>query len=150
MKPDADAMLDHVEHLFGGDLDGLHEGRIELAWTDSKDGNLKYARTFGTDELNELVDEAVEVNSIEGQNVFISAALRKPETARIGRCTDNDFYGLTAYYVDLDDVGAAKAAHKRCGKHTQSTSIRIKCRCSAPKVLRRINMATAPPQRLPS
>ena len=32
LKPDAGQMLCQVEHLFGGDLDGCHEGLIELAY----------------------------------------------------------------------------------------------------------------------
>ena len=34
LKPDVEAMADHLEHLFGGDLGGHHEGMIEIAWTD--------------------------------------------------------------------------------------------------------------------
>ena len=122
MTPDKKAMLAHVEHLFGGDLDGLHDGRIELAWTDT-DGKLKHANTFGTDQLDELIDNAVEKNSIEGQNVYIGAALRKPDTPPFGRGTDADFFGLTAYYADLDDAGVAEAARSRCGSNLPTAVI---------------------------
>ena len=33
-EPEPVQMRRHVEHLFGGWLDGCHEGRIELCWTD--------------------------------------------------------------------------------------------------------------------
>jgi hypothetical protein len=59
IEPDPRQMLSHLEHLFGGDLDGCHEGRIELAWTDAGDGRLKHAAVFGTDEIDELAERAV-------------------------------------------------------------------------------------------
>jgi hypothetical protein len=34
--PNIDAMREHLEHMFGGYLDGYHDGKIELAWTDSQ------------------------------------------------------------------------------------------------------------------
>ena len=109
IEPDADQTLRHVEHLFGGYLDGCHEGKIELAWCDGKDGKLRHAATFGTDELDELVERAVKENRAPGQNVYVGQALRKPDIPPFGRCTDNDFFALTAFYVDLDDDVLASA-----------------------------------------
>jgi len=118
--PDMDAMRAHLEHLFGGYLDGCHEGLVELAWTDTKpiDGKyaLRHARLFGTDRLDELVDEAARLNSQPMCNVYIGAALRKPDTAFFGRGQDSDAYALTAAYVDLDDPGAATAAKEIYGR----------------------------------
>jgi len=31
IEPDAGQMLRHLEHLFAGDLDGCHDGKVELA-----------------------------------------------------------------------------------------------------------------------
>jgi RecA-family ATPase len=120
LTPDTVAMRAHLEHLFGGYLDGCHEGLVELAWTDTKpiDGKyaLRHARLFGTDRLDELVDEAARLNSQTMCNVYIGAALRKPDTAPFGRAQDSDAYALTAAYADLDDPGAATAAKKIYGK----------------------------------
>lgn len=103
-KPDSEQMLRHVRHLFeDGDLDGCHDGLIELAWTDGNDKRLRHAELFGTDELEELVDRAIKINQIPNQNVYIGQALRKPSTPRHGRCTDDDFFALTALYADVDD-----------------------------------------------
>ena len=88
-------MRRHVEHLFGGWLDGCHEGRIELCWTDARDGKLSHAVLFGTDELDELVERAVSENRIPGQNVYVGQALRRPDVAPFGRCGDDDFFALT-------------------------------------------------------
>ena len=41
-------MRQQLEHLFGGNLDGCHDGLIEIAYTDANDGKLKHARLFGT------------------------------------------------------------------------------------------------------
>ena len=117
IEPDADQMLRHVEHLFGGYLDGCHEGKIELAWCDGKDGKLRHAATFGTDELDELVGRAVKENRVPGQNVYIGQALRKPDIPPFGRCTDDDFFALTAFYVDIDDdvLASARGCYRQAG-----------------------------------
>ena len=109
-EPDANQMRRHVAHLFEGWLDGCHEGRIELAWTDARDGRLTRAAIFGTDELDELVERAVIENSHHGQNVYIGQALRKPGTALSSRCKDEDFFALTAFYADIDDDVTATAS----------------------------------------
>jgi hypothetical protein len=95
IAPDPEQMLRHLEHLFGGDLDGCHEGKIELAWCDGKDGKLRHAALFGTDEIDELIERAVRENRLPGQNVYIGQALRQPDIAPFGRCTDADFFALS-------------------------------------------------------
>jgi len=113
-EPEPVQMRCHVEHLFGGWLDGCHEGRIELCWTDQRDGKLSRAVLFGTDELDELVDRATSENRIPGQNVYVGQALRRPDVAPFGRCGDDDFFALTTLYADLDDdVTAAASASCR-------------------------------------
>ena len=92
-NPDIDAMRQHVEHLFGGYLDGCHEGLIELAWTETRPDEsgryrLKNARMYGTDQLEELVEEAARLNSQPMCNVYIGAALRHPDTPPFGRAQD--------------------------------------------------------------
>lgn len=114
-EPDLNAMRAHVEHLFGGDLGGCADGKIELAWTDSRPDavgryRLKNARLFGVTELDALVEFAARLNSVNNCNVYIGAALRKPDTSPFGRGQDSDAYALTCAYVDLDDPGAAGAA----------------------------------------
>jgi hypothetical protein len=108
-QPDTTAMMQHVEHLFGGYLDGCHDGLIELSWTDTKPDaagryRLAHARMFGTDKLDELVEEAARLNAQAMCNVYIGAALRHPDTAPFGRGTDRDAWALTCAYVDLDDA----------------------------------------------
>ena len=106
-------MQQHLEHLFGGFLDGCHDGLVEIAFTDYADHKLKHARLFGTDELEEAAHFAFTQNSISGQNVYVGAALRKPEAARDRRANDQDILCLTSFYVDLDDNNAAAEAKQR-------------------------------------
>ena len=110
IEPDPEQMRRHMAHLFEGFLDGCHEGKIELAWTDGRDGKLKHAAIFGTDELDELVARAVAENRKPRQNVYIGQALRKPDIAPFGRCNDSDFFALTAFYADIDDDVTATAS----------------------------------------
>lgn len=112
-EPHEDHIRRHLEHLFGGYLDGAQHGRIEIAWTDPASGDLNQARWFGTDELEEIVEFVVETNRHEGKNTYVGAALRKPDTAPFGRASDEDFYCLTAFYADLDDAEAVRSAPER-------------------------------------
>jgi hypothetical protein len=109
MQPDPDAMLRHLEHLFGGFLDGCHDGLIELAWTNGLDGKLKHAELFHTDAMEALAARAADINTIPGSNIYVGAALRKPGTPPFGRGDKKDYYAATAFFVDIDDEGAAEA-----------------------------------------
>ena len=109
-EPDPVQMRRHVGHLFEGWLDGCQEGRIELAWTDARDGKLRHAAIFGTDQLDELVERAVAENRRPGQNLYIGQALRQPGIAPFGRCGDDEVFALTAFYVDIDDDVTATAS----------------------------------------
>lgn len=115
IEPDPEQMHRHLEHLFGGELDGCHDGLIEISWTHHQPDAggrypLRHARLFRTDEIDEAVAEAAKQNRVPNQNVYVGAALRKPDTAPFGRATDEDFYALTAFYCDLDDEAAAATA----------------------------------------
>lgn len=114
-EPDQIAMRQHVEHLFGGDLGAHRDGLIELAWTDNRPDTagryrLKNARMYRVDQMDDLVVEAARLNCINNCNVYIGAALRKPNVAPFARAQDSDVLVLTCAYVDLDDPGAAGAA----------------------------------------
>jgi hypothetical protein len=110
IAPDPVQMRAHVAHLFEGWLDGCHEGRVELAWSDARDGALRHAVMFGTDELDELVERAVAENRKPGQNVYIGQALRKADVAPTGRAGDAAFAALTSFYADVDDDVTATAS----------------------------------------
>lgn len=127
-SPAAEAMRQHLEHLFGGYLDGCHDGLIELAWTDTRPDEsgryrLKNAAYFGTDQFDDLIAEAVRLNSTPMCNVYIGAALRKPGAAPFGRSKDEDAYALTAVYTDLDDQGATAAAKDVYGESAKPTMV---------------------------
>lgn len=115
-EPDRTAMLRHVELVFGGGFDGALDGLVELAWTDPATGTLRNAQMFGTDQLEELVERAAELNRTERCNVYVGAALRKPGTALAKRTADSDFHSAPFAWADIDDdcveaaIKAAKAA----------------------------------------
>ena len=115
LEPDTELMLAHVEHLFGGFLDGYQDGLIELAWTNSKPNpktgkyDLAFAHLYGTDQFDDLVKEAARLNSTPMCNVYIGAWLRKPGTAPFARTLDTDAWAMTAGYADLDDPGTTSS-----------------------------------------
>jgi hypothetical protein len=109
LKPNAEEMTAHVQHLFGDCLEGV----VELAWYDPNRKALDKGEMFALDRLDELVEKAVLINSQPGFNVYIGAALRKPGTFPMGRANDEDYFCTVAYYVDLDDPGVAEAAGQK-------------------------------------
>lgn len=118
LTPNQDDMLAHLEHLFGGYLDGCQDGLIELAWTDpapKEDGRypLRHAELFAADEWVALAERAAEVNGRPKTNVYVGAALRKPETSRFARAGDDDFYASACLWSDLDDKDANDQAKHR-------------------------------------
>ena len=123
LRPDVAAMRAHVGHIFSGLPEELQDSFIELAWTDARDGKLRHSRHFWTGELDELVDLAVRQNAKPGQNLYIGAALRGPDTPRERRSSDKDFCALTALYADFDDEGTLERAEKVCaGKGVPPTA----------------------------
>lgn len=123
--PDRAAMLRHVELVFGGGFDGALDGLVELAWTDPVTGSLRHAQLFGTDQLEELVDRAAELNRIERCNVYVGAALRKPETPPAKRTADGDFHSAPFAWadIDLDRVDAAVRMTKAAGMPATMTVV---------------------------
>src|SRR5262245_48534248 len=117
LAPNAEHMQAHLEHLFGGDLDGHHEGFIEIAWTtvDAAGAHhLNKAQLFATVQMEEAVAKAVEVNT-NGSNVYVGAALRKPGTPLLRRAGDRDVLCVTCAFIDCDDPGVAERAKLRWG-----------------------------------
>ncbi|HEX6011576.1 MAG TPA: hypothetical protein VFY87_07195 [Geminicoccaceae bacterium] len=117
LEPDPGTMRRHLDHLFGGDLDGLHDGLVELAWSDPGTGDLRHAELFATDRLDRLVETALRHNRVAGRNVYLGQALRRPDAPPSGRCGDAHFLALTACYADLDDdvVAQAREAYRARG-----------------------------------
>ena len=111
MTPNSDDMLQHLLHLFGDQ----QQGRVELAWRCARRGTLCEAQSYDLGCLEDLVMVACSHNEIEGQNVYIGAALRKPDSAPFGRATDADFYAAPANWCDLDEPGACARVRELCG-----------------------------------
>ena len=118
LAPNADHMRVHLEHIFGGEFDGHHDGLIEIAWTVvSRDGKhkLSKAELFRTDQIDEAVEKAASVNAA-GSNVYVGAALRKPGTSPGRRASDSDVLCTTCVWVDCDDPGVATRAKLKWGE----------------------------------
>jgi AAA domain/RepB DNA-primase from phage plasmid len=110
-RPNPVDMRRHLEHLFGGFLDGYQDGLIELAWTEaSPPYRLTHGQLYGTDQIDELVAHAVQLNATPKCNVYIGARLRRPDTPLTGRCSASDVMVATAYYADIDDGEASSKA----------------------------------------
>lgn len=123
LQPNIDAMRRHLQHLFGGLDIAYDDARVELAWTDGRDGRLSHAEIFTVATLDKLLERAVAENSKQGQNVYIGQALRHPNTAPFGRGSDKDFYALTAFYVDIDDDVVREAAEKYRARGCAPTAV---------------------------
>lgn len=110
-------MRTHLEHVFGGDLDGHHDGWIELrmlkgARDDPDRGSQSH--WFHTDELDELADRALEINRQPGWNAFFGQALLQTDGAPFGAASDSDYLASPCAYVDLDKAKAVTGAKDVC------------------------------------
>lgn len=117
LEPDRDAMLRHLEQVFGGAYEGAIDGLIELAWIDPQTGSLSRGQLFGTDQLEEITDRAAELNRNPGCNVYVGAALRKAGSPSDKRARDSDFYCSPFAWADIDEnrVAAAIKTAKAAG-----------------------------------
>lgn len=123
LQPSAEQMRRHLHHLFGGLDRAYDDAKIELAWTDGRDGRLRHAEIFTVSDLDRIASRAVEINRTPNQNVYIGQALRHPHTAPFGRGSDSDFYALTALYIDIDDDVVATAARIYRARNCSPTAI---------------------------
>src|SRR5664280_1386527 len=107
LTPNPEDMRAQLEFLFGGELDGHHEGLIEIS-------DLTQSRLFQTDQIEEAVAFAERMNE-QQKNVYVGATLKKPDTARGKRTNLTDVLCATAAWVDCDEEGAANSAKDKWG-----------------------------------
>lgn len=117
LSPSVQQMRDFLEHIFGGDLDGLHEGLVEIAYTTPQNAVI-YAAHFGTHLLDDAAEFASKVNSKPGCNVYVGMALRRPDNTPWNKRTTKDHVlGTTVLWDDWDhdaEYQHAKQAMKFC------------------------------------
>jgi hypothetical protein len=117
LSPAVQQMRDFLEHIFGGDLDGLHEGLVEIAYTNDQNAVI-YAAHFGTHLLDDAADFAAKVNARPGCNVYVGMALRRPDnTPWNKRTTKLHVMGTTVLWDDWDhdaEYQHAKQAMQFC------------------------------------
>ena len=103
-----------TETAVGSDL---HDGLVEIAWGtfDPAAGRplIDHARLFALGEIDQAVALAARVNAV-GNQVYVGAALRKPETARNRRTGKSSFYGSFFAWTDEPDWSAVKAHTADC------------------------------------
>lgn len=117
LTPNREDILAHLWAYFGPKTihpgSPVANGLIEVAWSKGPGEPPTSARLFSTFDLPAIADFAVEKNSIDGQNVYIGATLRRADTAPFGRSVKEDFLAATACFVDLDKAGSVAAAVAR-------------------------------------
>jgi hypothetical protein len=112
-EPDHEAMHRHVQALFGGASAWALGGLVELAWTDASPPHaLSHAAVFPLTERQALVEKAVALNRRPGCNVYIGAALRRPDVTGSKRCSDAAFHAASFAWADID-TNAVDAALAR-------------------------------------
>jgi hypothetical protein len=88
-------------------------GLVELAWTDASPPHaLSHAAVFPLTERQALVEKAVALNRRPGCNVYIGAALRRPDVTGSKRCSDAAFHAASFAWADID-TNAVDAALAR-------------------------------------
>ena len=108
--PNPDMMQRHMDLLFKDQV----AGAIELSWRDHESKSIDRAdNRNGPCSTDRVAERAKEINRVDGQNVYIGAALREGTVPLDKRCGDADFFRLPALYADLDDPGAYEAAQEK-------------------------------------
>lgn len=108
--PNAADIRRHLNWLTEPARGAFDDALVEIAWApDLADGDVKAARLFGLDELDEATAFAVTTNN-RGLNVYLGAVLRLPDAPRDRRGKTENFYVATAMRVDIDeDYDATRA-----------------------------------------
>jgi hypothetical protein len=109
LLPNREAIKSHLNQLFGGAKDGL----IEVAYTPSNSKAVNQAEFFNVNDIEKAVDFIVKVNSQDGVNTYVGAALRNPDTAPFMRSSNEDYYLSNYVWADLDDADSAKNAKEK-------------------------------------
>ena len=109
LSPNRDDIKSHLNSLFSGSEDGL----IEIAYTPPQNGAVNKAEFFNVNNIDAAVDFVERINSIEGVNTYVGAALRKPDTAPFMRSNSDDYYKSFYAWADLDDADAARTAKEK-------------------------------------
>jgi hypothetical protein len=111
-------MLEFLIERFGDAL----EGQIDIGHFDGKNGGLTEFRRFDLDDFEAAVEHAAKVNAVEGQSVYVRAALIKPEAPR--KVADEHFLAAPGPWVDCDDEKSV-AAVKELEAGEKPTAITI-------------------------
>lgn len=109
LLPNRDAIQSHLNQLFGGAKDGL----IEVAYTPANSKAVNQAEFFNVTDIEKAVDFIVKINSQDGVNTYVGAALRNPDTAPFMRSSNEDYYLSNYVWADLDDADSAKNAKEK-------------------------------------
>lgn len=103
-----------LELLVKSNLDGLHDGLIEIAWSaPDREGVISgpnRAACFGTDQIDEAVACAIKVNSVDKYRVYWGGGLRTPNAPRGKRTKKIHFHGAVFVWIDCDKPGDAERA----------------------------------------
>lgn len=115
LSPDKKVMTDFLEHLFGGYLDGLHDGLIEISHVQNqgdKPNEYWRSRLFGTDEIEDAVNFAAEMNA-QRRNLYVAPALRHPDADRNKRASKDQVMGTVILWCEWDDAIDFEAGQKK-------------------------------------
>lgn len=115
LSPNTDAMAEFLEHAFGGYLDGLQNGLIEIACCANqgdKPNERWTSHLFGTDEIDEAVAFASEQNE-KRLNIYFAPALRHPDSPRDKRGNKAAVIGTLMLWAEWDDGASFDAAKEK-------------------------------------
>lgn len=106
--PDRELMEQFINRLFSAL--GMR-GLVELSWTSVRAPHrLEFARQYDVGDLDQLVDDAVRLNSNPNCNIYVSAGLRRANIDTRHRAKDEHVHGIVAFWADFDRPGSLEAA----------------------------------------
>lgn len=115
MTPNLNVITQHLNKLFG-DIREHDDGLIEIAYSNTNSPAVNKATLFTLENIEKAAQFAFDKNTNEGVNVYVGAALRKPETFPGARTTKKDYYASSFIWCDMDDKTAAEEAKTKYNK----------------------------------
>lgn len=109
--PDPETMRAQLYALFRHSMRGM----VEIGWTD-KTGALARAKQFDVGDLDDVVAFAARINATPGQNVYVSAGLRRTDIDRDHRAADKDVIAIAALKADCDNPSCIEEALRLCAE----------------------------------
>jgi len=112
LQPNEVQIQQHIDFLTRDFRDKGLSGLIEIAWSDPQTHQVQNAQLFPLEDWERAADFAANKNRIPETNVYVGAAIRKPNIHTARRSGKEGILGSRFLWADFDDQSALEEAKK--------------------------------------